>query len=386
MNFEYHVPWALVFHKGSRFGVANHAKSLSITKPLIVTDDYYHSVGGSVDVEESFSNAGMDYALFYKIFSEPTATDVEGALATFKENQCDGVVCIGGGSAIDAAKAVAVMTTNPGTIADYMGYHKVVNPRVPLIAIPTTAGTGSEATRVVVITDTERNIKMMCLDNEFMPDVAIIDYKLTLTMPKNLTAYVGMDALTHAVEAYVSRKASIVSNMFALRAIDMIIKNILNAYNFPDDEDARENMMIGATFAGIAFSNSSVAAVHGMSRPLGANFEVPHGLSNAMLLPIVTEYSIGQNPKLYADIARFIGHTGELDDDELAKVIFADFKRLNNELTIPNLKEYGVNHEEYEALIPSMVVAAIASGSPANNPTVFTAEEMAEIYKKVFDY
>jgi alcohol dehydrogenase class IV len=287
---------------------------------------------------------------------------------------------------MDAAKALAVMVTNPGSIADYMGYHKVVNPRVPLIAIPTTAGTGSEVTRVVVITDTEKNIKMMCLDNAFMPDVAIIDYKLTLTMPKQLTAFVGMDALTHAVEAYVSRKSNIVSDMFALRAISMLIKNIMNAYNFPDDEDARENMMIGSSFAGIAFSNSSVCAVHGLSRPIGAYFNVPHGLSNAMLLPIVTERSIGEKTNRYADIARFIGHDGNLGDDDLAGMFTEDLKRLNEGLTIPNLKEYGVDNEEYEKAIPDMVKAAIASGSPANNPALFSSEEMAEIYRVAYDY
>ena len=386
MNFEYHVPPVFVSHKGSRFGVANHAKSLSIKKPLIVTDDYLYHSGGSVDIEDCFTNAGMDLALYYDIYGEPTLKDVEGALATYKENHCDGVVCIGGGSAMDAAKAVAVMVTNPGSIGDYMGYHKVVNPRVPLIAIPTTAGTGSEVTRVVVISDTEKNVKMMCLDNAFMPDVAIIDYKLTLTMPKNLTAYVGMDALTHAIEAYVSKKASIVSNMFALKAIDMIIKSIMNAYNFPDDEVAREMMMIGASFAGIAFSNASVCAVHGMSRPIGANFGVAHGLSNAMLLPVVTENSVGSNPKRYADIARFIGHDGNLTDVELAEALVVDLKRLNTELTIPNMKEYGIKQEEYELAIPAMVEAAIASGSPANNPAIFTAGEMADLYKIAFDY
>jgi alcohol dehydrogenase len=375
-----------VSHKGSRFSVFNHAKSLSIRKPLIVTDEYYHSVGGSKDIEDCFSNAGMDYALFYDISGEPTLKDVEGAITTFRDHECDGVVCIGGGSAIDAAKALAVMVTNPGTIADYMGYHKVVNPRVPLIAIPTTSGTGSEVTRVVVITDTEKNVKMMCLDNAFMPDVAIIDYKLTLTMPKTLTAFVGMDALTHATEAYVSKKANIVSDMFALRATAMIIKNIMNAYSFPDDEDARENMMVGSSFAGIAFSNSSVCAVHGLSRPIGAYFNVPHGLSNAMFLPIVTERSIGEKTNRYADIARFIGHDGDLSDEDLAALIVEDLKRLNEGLTIPNLKEYGVNREEYEKAIPDMVKAAIASGSPANNPMLFSSEEMAEIYRVAYDY
>ena len=385
MDFEYNVPSVFINGKGARFSIAKHAKTLLMLNPLLVSDSYMLSTGVVDDISNSLADAGLSFAVFADIDGEPTIENVNDALDSYLKNGCDGVICIGGGSAIDTAKAAAVMASNPGTIADYMGYHKVVNPSVPLIAIPTTSGTGSEATRVVAITDTARNVKMMCLDNAFMPDLAIIDYELTMTMPKKLTAYVGMDALTHAIEAYVSRKANLVTDMFALKAIELISKNILTAYGSPDNEEARENMMLGATMAGVAFSNASVAAVHGMSRPIGAHFHIAHGLSNAMLLTIVSEYSLEGNIDRYADVARSMGDDGG-DSKTLALKAIAKLKKLTADLEIPNFSEYGLDRAEYEKAIPDMVEAAIASGSPANNPKLFEPEEMAELYRKAFDY
>ena len=386
MNFECHVPSASVYGKGSRFDLAARAASISISNPLIVSDEYLNQTGIVKTITDRLSDEGMKFAVFTDIKSEPTMTDVDAAVRVFKANNCDGVICIGGGSAIDTAKAAAAMAVNPGTIADYMGYHKVKCFRVPLIALPTTSGTGSEATRVVVITDTDRDIKMMCLDKAFLPDIAILDYELTMSMPKSLTAFVGMDALTHAIEAYVSIKASAITDIFALKAIEMISNDILTAYNHPDDESARENMMIGSNMAGTAFSNASVCAVHGMSRPIGAYFHVPHGLSNAMLLPVVTGNSITGNIKRYADVAVRMGFDAALSDEELAGKVMEKLRFLNKELSIPNLKVHGIDKVKFEEAIPKMVEAAIASGSPANNPKVFTPEEMTEIYLKAFDY
>lgn len=385
MNFEYNIPSVFINAKGARYGVAKQARALSIRKPLIVSDTYMFKAGVVSDITDKLADEGFDFAVFSDIEGEPEIENVNNALKSFSDNDCDGIICIGGGSAIDTAKAAAVMATNPGTIADYMGYHKVVRPSVPLIAIPTTAGTGSEATRVVVITDTVNNVKMMCLDNAFMADIAIIDYELTMTMPKSLTAFVGVDALTHAIEAYVSRKSNIISDILALKAIELVSNNILVAYGEPGNEEARENMMVGATMAGAAFSNASVAAVHGMSRPLGAHFHIAHGLSNAMLLPVVTEYSLYGNIERYAGIAKSMGSEGG-NSEELALKAIDRIKRLNIDLEIPTLKEYGVDQTEYEQAIPAMVESAIASGSPANNPKLFEPNEMAEIYIKAFDY
>ena len=208
---------------------------------------------------------------------------------------------------MDAAKAIAVMSGNPGAIADYMGYQKVPNSGAPIIAIPTIAGTGSEVTKVVVIGDTKRGIKMMCLDLNFLPAVALVDYKLTMSMPKALTANVGLDSLVHAVEAYISRKAHPLTDILALAAIRQITANIRAAWAEPGNESAREAMMLGATMGGMAFSNASVALVHGMSRPLGAVFHLHHGLSNAVLIPAVMSYNAPACGERFADIARAMG-------------------------------------------------------------------------------
>jgi len=386
MNFEYHVPPSIIYGKGSRFKAAEHCSALSLKNLLIVSDKYLEQAGLVAGITDCLEAAGLGYAVFTDIPGEPTTTDVENALDALKRNKCDGILSIGGGSALDTAKSVAVMATNPGTISDYMGYHKVKTASLPLIAIPTTAGTGSEVTRVVVITDAGRDVKMMCLDNAFMADIAIVDYELSMTMPKSLTAFVGMDALTHAIEAYVSAKANPVSDMFALLGMELISANILAAYNEPENEAARESMMIGANYAGIAFSNASVCTVHGMSRPIGAYFHIAHGLSNAMLLPIVTEYSIEGNASRYASVARHIGYDPGLPCETLAQKVVEKLREFNTLLRIPNLSEYGVDKAKYDSVIMDMVDAAIASGSPGNNPKVFTPDEMSEIYEKAYTY
>ena len=386
MDFEYHVPPSIIYGKGSRLKAAEQANALSLKNILIVSDKYLEQIGVVAEIADSLKTAGLDFAVFTDMQNEPTTIDVDKALDVLKQNGCDGILSIGGGSALDTAKSIAVMATNPGTIGDYMGYHKVKNASLPLIAIPTTAGTGSEVTRVVVITDVERDIKMMCLDNAFMPRIAIVDYELSMSMPKSLTAFVGMDALTHAIEAYVSAKANPVSDMFALSGMSLISANILTAYDEPANEAARESMMIGANYAGIAFSNASVCTVHGMSRPLGAHFHIAHGLSNAMLLPIVTEFSVEGDIARYASVARHIGFDFDLPDEALAQKVVEKLREFNTKLQIPNLSEYGVDKAKYDSVVKDMVEAAIASGSPGNNPKVFTPEEMADIYEKAFNY
>ena len=209
-------------------------------------------------------------------------------------------MAIGGGSPMDTAKAAAVAFANEGDLRDYAGYDQVPGPGLPLVAVPTTAGTGSEVTRVAVITDTDRDVKMMMLDGHLMARVAISDYRLTMSTPANLTSWVGVDSLTHAIEAYVSKKATVLTDMLALEAARLIGAHMRRVVENPDDEQGREAMMLGATLAGAAFSNSSVALVHGMSRPIGAHFHLAHGLSNALLLPTVTRFSVTGAPERYA--------------------------------------------------------------------------------------
>ncbi len=230
----------------------------------------------------------MQFAVYDTVATEPTVDYVKEGLKVYKENGCDFLIAVGGGSPIDTAKAIAIMVTNPGSIEDYNGLGKIPKEGAPLIAIPTTAGTGSEVTQFTIITDTKTDVKMLIGSPFIMPKVAIVDPLLTLSCPRGSTAAVGIDALTHAIEAYVSVKAQPMSDIFCLSAIELISGNLRQAWANGNNVEAREKTMLGAFQAGIAFSNASVALVHGMSRPIGAYFHVAHGASNAALLGVVT--------------------------------------------------------------------------------------------------
>jgi alcohol dehydrogenase class IV len=226
---------------------------------------------------------------------------------------------------------------------------------------------------------------MLIAGGTLLPNAAIVDYELTLSMPARLTADTGTDSLTHAIEAYVSRKANGFSDTFALAAMKTIWKELPTAFHEPGDRGAREAMMLASTLAGLAFSNASVALVHGMSRPIGVHFHVPHGLSNAMLLPAVTAFSVRESPKRYADCARTMGIADAKDSDEAAtaKLIEGLYRR-NEELQVPSPQKYGISEERYFSLIPTMAAQALASGSPQNNPRVPSAEEISDLYRKVW--
>jgi alcohol dehydrogenase class IV len=302
-----------------------------------------------------------------------------------REGSFDSIVALGGGSPIDSAKAIAVLGKYGGVIGDYRHPRLVNEPGLPIIAIPTTAGTGSEVTRFTIITDEANDEKMLCVGMGFMPVAALIDYRLTLSLPARTTADTGIDALTHAIEAYVSRKANPYSDSQAVAAMGLIGPNLLRVYHDGQNETAREAMMIGATLAGIAFSNSSVALVHGMSRPIGAIFHVPHGLSNAMLLPAVTAWSIPAAPRRYADCARAIGAATVKDSDANAnKQLIAFLEKVNIELAVPTLEQFGADHDRFKRSLTVMAQQALASGSPGNNPRVPTGDEVIELYRTLW--
>jgi alcohol dehydrogenase len=386
MSFEFHIPSSTVWGGGVRKSVGKIAGGLEIKKAMIICDQYLSKLPAIDDITASLCSEGIHFYIFSDIQSEPNDIAVMKALEMLKQNECDGLISFGGGSSIDTAKAVSVLATNGSGISDLQGYNRVGKRGLVHIAIPTTAGTGSELTRVTVINDTKRNVKMMCLDNAFMADASIIDYELTLTMPGPITAYVGLDALTHAIEAYVSKKANPISDLFALPAIELIAGSIVEAFQKPDSLKARENMMQGASFAGIAFSNASVCAVHGMARPLGAYFHVPHGLSNAFLLPIVTERSIDGNLVRYAEIADRVGCTNKtMEIAEKASSLAIYLKNLNNLLQIPTLQQWGIDHDTYESVVDQMAADALESGSPANNPKLFQAGDLVEIYRQAYE-
>jgi len=378
----FRTPSTIHFGEGATANVGLEAKRLKARKALVITDKVLASVGAIDPVVKSLQDCGIEVAIFDGVNSEPDLSHVVTGLQMLEEEECDLIVACGGGSPIDVAKAVSIMFTNGGKIEDYMGMDKFTVPGMPLMAVPTTAGTGSEATMFSIITDTDLGVKMLIGSPFLMPRVAIVDPLLTLNLPRGLTAATGLDALTHAIEAYVSVKAQPMTDVLALSAIKLISENLLLAWGNPQNREARANTMLGAMQAGIAFSNASVALVHGMSRPIGANFHVPHGVSNACLLGVVMEYSLPGNPQRYADIARAMGvGNGSQDAMGVAKIGAEKVKGLIKMLEVPTLTELGVTAEKLEPVIEKMAEDAIASGSPANNPRKPSKGEIVELYR-----
>lgn len=359
--------------------------SLNIKKPLIITDNMMVKLGYVDRLNTILENASITADVFSDTVPEPTENSIKAGVYQVQHQDYDGLIALGGGSPIDSAKAIAILGKLGGSIRDYKFPRQVNESGLPIIAIPTTAGTGSEVTRFTIITDESNNEKLLCVGMGFMPVAAVIDYSLTLTVPARTTADTGIDAMTHAIEAYVSQKCNVYSDQQALSALRLIGANLQTAYHDGKNEGAREAMMLGSTLAGIAFSNSSVALVHGMSRPIGAFFHVPHGLSNAMLLPAITEFSISGSPKRYADCARALGVASTSDTDEQANANLIEYlKKLNDELRVPTLAQFGVQKHTFDALVDTMCEQAFASGSPGNNPRVPSLNEMNQLYKSLW--
>ena len=316
---------------------------------------------------------------------EPTEASILAGVTKVQNGDFDSIIAIGGGSPIDSAKAIAILGKYGGQMRDYMVPRIVNEPGLPIIAIPTTAGTGSEATRVTIITDDQVDEKMLCMGMGFMPIAALVDFELTLSLPQRTTADTGIDALTHAMEAYVSRKANLYSDSQAIAAMGLIAPNLRRAYHDGEDRHAREAMMIGATLAGIAFSNASVALVHGMSRPIGAFFHVPHGLSNAMLLPAVTGFSIPAAESRYADCARAMFIASNSDSDDAAnKKLMDELVAINDELQVPTPAGFGIERDRFFEVRHTMAEQAIASGSPGNNPRIPSVDEIVTLYEQLW--
>jgi alcohol dehydrogenase class IV len=290
---------------------------LGVSRPLLVTDPFMVECGYVAAIQSQLDQGGLQAGLFAECVPDPTTDSVGLALEALRTGHHDAVVALGGGSSIDTAKAAAVMALREGPMRDYKVPH-VIDSGLPVIAIPTTAGTGSEATRVAVITDTQTREKMLCMGLGLMPVAALVDFELTMSMPFRLSADTGIDSLCHALEAYVSRKSNPFTDSVALTAMRSIYQNIRTACNEPGNRNAREAMMLAATQGGIAFANASVTLIHGMSRPIGAFYHVPHGLSNAMLLPEITAWSVAGAPERYAASARHMGMADATDADDLA--------------------------------------------------------------------
>jgi alcohol dehydrogenase class IV len=385
MPADIQIPPIIKFGAGLLGEVPDLVKRLGCARPLVVTDRFMVAAGPPGALVDHLKRAGVPASVFSDTVPDPTSNVIDAGVRAFKEGGHDSLISVGGGSPIDTAKAIGMLASNGGHCRDY----KVPNPipvsSPPHIAVPTTAGTGSEVTRFAVIIDSARGEKMLIAGASLLPSAAIVDYELSLTMPKRLTADTGVDSLTHAIEAYVSRRANRFSDAFALQAMRTIWEELPTAFLEPQNRSAREAMMFAATLAGMAFSNASVALVHGMSRPIGVFFHVPHGLSNAMLLPAVTAFSVGAAADRYADCARAMGLVNhEASTGAATEALIAGLYQLNRQLEVPSPKNYGIPEERYFEAIPTMADQALASGSPQNNPRVPTSDEIAKLYREVW--
>lgn len=385
MIADIQLPASLKIGGGALSDLANILATLGVKRPFLIADPIMKQLGTVARVTSLLRSEGIDAESFCDVMPEPDDLSIAGAVAQVKANAADSIIALGGGSAIDSAKAIALLVSHGKSMRDYKVPYVVNEQSIPVIAVPTTAGTGSECTRVTVISDSESQEKMLCMGPGLMPKAAIIDYELTLTVPFRVAADTGIDALTHAIEAWVSKKANPFSDQQAIAAMRLIAPNLISACKDEGNRKAKESMMLGATLAGMAFSNASVALVHGMSRPLGVHFHVPHGMSNAMLLPAITQYSLPGAELRYAECAKIMGLVSEeADNTQCHSALIVFLNKLNSELDVPSMSQFGIDRFKYDALIELMADQALASGSPANNPRVPEKQEMVDLYKQLF--
>lgn len=377
------MPRYVVTGEGALDKAGNNIKLLG-SKALIITDDIMVKLGNINKVTDLLDKIDLKYAIYHDVNGEPTDSMVENGIKKYKDENCDFLIALGGGSPIDTMKAIGAMITNPGNINDYLG--KVIEKETPpLVAIPTTAGTGSEATQFTIITDTKRNIKMLLKGPYLIPTIAIIDPVFSMTSPKGVTSATGLDALTHAIESYTSKLVQPMSEIFSISAVKKIFNNLLEAYNDGSNIKARTEMSIAALQAGIAFNNSSVTIVHGMSRPIGALFHVPHGLSNAMLLTDCLKFALSGAPDKFCDLAKAIGiYKDGMSDIEAGEAFIKAVENLCKDLHVQTLEEFGVDKSKFDDNLDKMASDALDSGSPQNTMREVKKEDIISIYKDLW--
>ncbi len=383
MAYQFTIPGRVIIGKNALEASESAVRELG-KKAFIVTGKVVTKTGMVKILTNYLEKWEIGYEIFNDITGEPTVEMIEAGVKAYKETGCDFLAAIGGGSPLDSAKAIAAMTVLGGKISDYMGV-EMKGDFPPMVLIPTTAGTGSETTKFTIITDTEKDIKMLLKGEALLPRVAILDPSFTMTAPPDITAATGMDALTHAVESYTSRKGNDLTDIYALSAIRRIFKYLPAAYSNGSDEKAREELQLAAYEAGVCINNASVTLVHGMSRPIGALFHVPHGISNAMLIKECLSYVLDGCYERFAQIARTIGAAAEdTDDKEASGSFLTELEKLCRHCNIPTLAQYGIKKEAFEAVIDKMAGDAMASGSPSNTIKTVGKEDLVKIYHRLW--
>ncbi|MGF6906206.1 iron-containing alcohol dehydrogenase [Fusobacterium sp. PH5-44] len=377
----YYVPPVNLLGKGCLKELGEQLKSLECKKAFISTDKFLTENKTVNKVIDILKEIGMGYVLYNEAKPNPTVKNVEDGLAVLKKENCDIVISLGGGSPQDCGKAIAVLATNGGKIQDYEGVNKSLKKCLPIVAITTTAGTSAEVTINYVITDEARHVKMIMVDKNSLAAISVNDPELMMSKPAALTAATGMDALTHAIEAVVAKGANDVTDATALYAIKEVFDYLPRAVKNGNDTEAREQMSFACYLNGIAFSNAGLGNVHAMAHPLGGLYDLPHGVCNAMLLPIVEEENAKYAPKKFRVIAKTIGmNTDGKEDTECAKYVIDRIKALSKEVGIPeSLKELGVNNPDFDILAENAMKDACAGA----NPVYFDKEKLVELFKKI---
>jgi alcohol dehydrogenase class IV len=379
--YEFLEPSTIIYGENALEKATDKIKRLG-KKALVVSDKVMTEIGNVKKVTDILEKQKIKSILYNEVNTEPEDNFVRRGAEIYQNNSCDFLIALGGGSPIDAAKAIGAIVTNSGEIADYMGIGKITKALPPLVAIPTTAGTGSEVTRFTIISDTTNNVKMLIGSEYLIPRIAIVDPMFTVTMPANTVAATGIDALTHAIEAYTSVKHQPLSDIMALSAIKRIARYLPRSWSNSSDIEARSEMMLAAMEAGIAFNNSSVTIVHGMSRPIGALFHVPHGISNAVLLATCMKFAIMGTPERFADVSKAMGvNTSGLSVLDAAKKGVLAVQELCDDVKIPTITGLGIDADEFMAKSDKMASDALASGSPNNTVRTPTKEQIIELYK-----
>jgi alcohol dehydrogenase len=378
MATKFFIPSVNILGQGSVDEAIKDINAFGFIKALIVTDKPLVKIGLVKKVADKLNANGIEVVIFDGVQPNPTTGNVAAGLDLLKSNQCDVIISLGGGSPHDCAKGIALVATNGGNIKDYEGVDVSTKAQMPLVAINTTAGTASEMTRFCIITDEARHIKMAIVDKNTTPILSVNDPELMLEKPASLTAATGMDALTHAIEAYVSIAANPITDACAIKAIELIQANLINAVHQGDDIQARENMAYAQFLAGMAFNNASLGYVHAMAHQLGGFYDLPHGVCNALLLPHVQTYNAQVVPARLADVAKAMGvDTMAMSDEQGAKAAIDAIKQLAKVVNIPeNLTQLGVKAED----IPTLADNALKDACGFTNPKQATHAEICQIF------
>ena len=379
---EYFLTPISILGVGCLEQIKKYVRPMHFRKALIVSDKVLVDSGLIKKLLSILDAEGIFYVIYKDVSPNPTVTQVEYGFKLWKDNGCDFLISFGGGSPHDCAKAIGLLATNGGDIRKYEGLNKSKKQSAPLIAVNTTAGTGSELTRFCVITDEDRHVKMTINDWHVTPDIAVSDAELMLGMPPSLTAATGMDALTHAIEAYTSTEATPVTDCKALKAVELVFGNLREAYREGTNMKAREGMVYAEFLAGIAFNNASLGYVHALAHQLGGLYNLPHGLCNAVLLPAVMEYNLPVVANKYADIARAAGlDTNGLAVEKNAQLAIDKIRQLNQDLNLPlRLRELrGFNAND----IPKLAEQALQDSIRLTNPRQGSQKEIEEIYRSI---